>query len=55
MSVDHADVAELADAIDLGSIARKGVEVRVLSSAPESMAKWVIVNDQLLIDLRQRV
>ena len=28
-----ADVAELADAIDLGSIARKGVEVRVLSSA----------------------
>ena len=29
----HADVAELADAIDLGSIARKGVEVRVLSSA----------------------
>jgi hypothetical protein len=29
-----ADVAELADAIDLGSIARKGVEVRVLSSAP---------------------
>ena len=30
-----ADVAELADAIDLGSIARKGVEVRVLSSALE--------------------
>ena len=30
----RADVAELADAIDLGSIARKGVEVRVLSSAP---------------------
>ena len=29
-----ADVAELADAIDLGSIARQGVEVRVLSSAP---------------------
>ena len=29
-----ADVAELADAIDLGSIARRGVEVRVLSSAP---------------------
>jgi hypothetical protein len=28
-------VAELADAIDLGSIARKGVEVRVLSSALE--------------------
>lgn len=28
-----ADVAELADAIDLGSIARQGVEVRVLSSA----------------------
>ena len=31
----EADVAELADAIDLGSIARKGVEVRVLSSALE--------------------
>jgi hypothetical protein len=31
----HADVAELADAIDLGSIALTGVEVRVLSSAPE--------------------
>ena len=28
-------MAELADAIDLGSIARKGVEVRVLSSALE--------------------
>ena len=33
--VGYADVAELADAIDLGSIARKGVEVRVLSSAPD--------------------
>ena len=33
----RADVAELADAIDLGSIARKGVEVRVLSSA-----SWVV-------------
>ena len=32
----EADVAELADAIDLGSIARKGVEVRVLSSALKS-------------------
>ena len=29
----QADVAELVDAIDLGSIARKGVEVRVLSPA----------------------
>src|SRR5581483_561679 len=29
-----ADVAELADALDSGSSARKGVEVRVLSSAP---------------------
>ena len=29
-----ADVAELADALDLGSSARKGVEVQVLSSAP---------------------
>ena len=33
LRVSWADVAELADAIDLGSIARKGVEVRVLSSA----------------------
>ena len=32
-SFEVADVAELADAIDLGSIARQGVEVRVLSSA----------------------
>ena len=30
-----ADVAELADATDLGSVDRKVVEVRVLSSAPE--------------------
>ena len=29
-----ADVAELADALDLGSSSRKGVEVQVLSSAP---------------------
>ena len=29
----HADVAELADAGDSGSSARKGVEVRILSSA----------------------
>lgn len=29
----HADVAELADATDLGSVALRGVEVRVLSSA----------------------
>ena len=29
----HADVAELADALDSGSSARKGVEVQVLSSA----------------------
>ena len=29
----HADVAELADALDSGSSARKGVEVRILSSA----------------------
>jgi hypothetical protein len=33
LRISWADVAELADAIDLGSIARKGVEVRVLSSA----------------------
>lgn len=43
MVVGYADVAELADAIDLGSIARKGVEVRVLSSAPD---QWSIVNCQ---------
>ena len=35
LDVQFADVAELADAIDLGSIACKGVEVRVLSSAPD--------------------
>ena len=29
-----ADVAELADALDSGSSSRKGVEVQVLSSAP---------------------
>ena len=29
-----ADVAKLADALDLGSSSRKGVEVQVLSSAP---------------------
>ncbi len=31
-----ADVAEMADATDLGSVDRKVVEVRVLSSAPRS-------------------
>ena len=30
-----ADVAELADALDSGSSSRKGVEVQVLSSAPD--------------------
>ena len=30
----HADVAEMADATDLGSVDRQVVEVRVLSSAP---------------------
>ena len=30
-----ADVAELADALDSGSSARKGVEVQILSSALE--------------------
>ena len=29
----YADVADLADATDLGSVTRKGVEVRILSSA----------------------
>ena len=33
-SLPCADVAELADALDSGSSARKGVEVQVLSSAP---------------------
>ena len=32
-AVQFADVAELADALDSGSSARKGVEVQVLSSA----------------------
>ena len=32
-TVQFADVAELADALDSGSSARKGVEVQVLSSA----------------------
>ncbi len=30
----HAVVAELADALDSGSSARKGMEVQVLSTAP---------------------
>lgn len=37
-----ADVAELADAADLGSAARKGVEVRVLSSAPRRPGDLVV-------------
>ena len=32
-AIEVADVAELADALDSGSSARKGVEVQVLSSA----------------------
>jgi hypothetical protein len=45
-----ADVAELADALDLGSSAREGVEVRVLSSALQSWLKqlfagqWIALN-----------
>ncbi len=36
-----ADVAELVDATDLGSVARKGVEVQVLSSAwPGAGPAW---------------
>ena len=38
--VPEADVAELADATDLGSVARQGVEVRVLSSAPGDTGPW---------------
>ena len=34
-AAECADVAELADALDSGSSARKGVEVQVLSSAPK--------------------
>ena len=33
-SIEYALVAELADAIDSGSIVRKDVEVQVLSGAP---------------------
>ena len=32
--LEYAEVAELVDAHDSGSCARKGVEVRVFSSAP---------------------
>ena len=38
-----ADVAKLADALDLGSSSREGVEVQVLSSAPITygeLPKW---------------
>jgi hypothetical protein len=38
---DCADVAELADALDSGSSARKGVEVQVLSSAPEPPVSYL--------------
>jgi hypothetical protein len=37
-----ADVAELADALDLGSSARKGVEVQVLSSAPLILQQLIL-------------
>ena len=33
---EYADVAELADALDSGSNASNGMEVQVLSSAPEN-------------------
>jgi hypothetical protein len=33
-SGSDADVAELADATDLGSVTLRGVEVQILSSAP---------------------
>ena len=41
----HADVAELADALDSGSSSRKGVEVQVLSSAPTIIAILEILVD----------
>ena len=34
MHLISAEVVELADALDSGSSARKGVQVRILSSAP---------------------
>ena len=39
----HADVAELADALDLGSSARKGVGVQVSPSAPMQLAVLLII------------
>ena len=40
----YAEVAELVDAHDSGSCARKGVEVRVFSSAPffSLLDSWII-------------
>ncbi len=37
--LDKAEVAELVDALDSGSSARKGVGVRVPSSAPNAFFK----------------
>jgi hypothetical protein len=37
-----AVVAELADAMALGAIGRKAVEVRVLSTAPTPATEWPI-------------
>ena len=45
----NADMAELADALDSGSSARKGVEVQVLLSAPIQKLKTIARRDGFLI------
>ncbi len=40
VQVFDADVAELADATDLGSVALRGVEVQILSSAQGMIESW---------------
>ena len=35
-ATEHAEVAELADALDSGSSARKGVRVQIPASAPQT-------------------
>lgn len=37
----HADVAEMADATDLGSVTLRGVEVQILSSAHLILDIWI--------------
>jgi hypothetical protein len=55
---DCAEVAELADAPDSGSGARKGVEVQVLSSALQlifSIAAFTVDDCKLALDLRMKI